>query len=47
MHISNKCNADSRAEYEMFNKQRVIGEIYCEKPKKVINFILELISEIV
>lgn len=41
MHISNECNDESRAEYEMFNKQPVITEIYCEKAKKkkkVINF---------
>jgi|SRR6218665_2630023 len=37
MHISNKCNEESRGEYEMFklfNKQQVISEIYCEKAKK-------------
>src|SRR6218665_688291 len=28
MNISNKCNKESRGEHEMFNKQRVIIEIY-------------------
>jgi len=37
MHISNKCNEESRGEYEMFNKQRVITEIDCEKAQKVLN----------
>ena len=31
MHIGNKCNEESRGEYEIFNKQRVISEMYCEK----------------
>jgi len=43
IHISNKCSEESRGEYGMFNEQRVITKIYCEKAKKVIN--LELRSE--
>ena len=46
MHISNKCNEESRGEYEMFNKQRVISEIYCEKAKKGHKLFLKLRSKI-
>ena len=49
MRISNKCNEESRGEYEMFNKQWVITKIYCEKPQKTKQshqLFLELRSEI-
>jgi len=45
MQISKECNGKSRVEYEMFNKQWVINEIFNEKAKKSSTF-LELRSEI-
>jgi len=36
-HIIKECNGKPTVEYEMFNKQWVINEIFSEKAKKVIN----------
>ena len=46
LYISKECNGKSGVEYEMFNKQWVINEIFIEKAKRSSTFLLELGSDI-